>query len=175
MKKAFTCSFLLSVFVMLSAQNCSEADRKQAAATNKLAEEAHRRIGMPGVVNFTEKRLLRQLFELRDQEISTYTYVVDWQGRLFHVCDSIGFGMPFSAQFSNPEKYTGNGGSIPQPEPNGLFPPTSTTATWVICADPAGDFRPVYVEPSIIVSTFPLNGAVRSYTEGTLRAEAAIK
>lgn len=142
------------------------AYREQSRQTEELASEANRQIGMPGISNFTEKRLLRQLFELRDSEIRTYTYIVDWQGRLFHVCDSIGFGMPFSAQFSAPERPTsGYSLTIPQPEPNGLFPPTSTSATWVICADPSGDFKPVYVEPTIMVSTFPLEGVERSYSK----------
>lgn len=164
MRKAFVSLFLIAACIVLSAQTCSEAAREQRIQTEKLVQESNRQVGMPGIANFTEKRLLRQLYELRDQEISTYTYVVDWQGRLFHVCDSIGFGMPFSAQFTTPERSIGNGGTLPQPEPNGLFPPTSSSATWIICADPDGNFRPVYVEPSIMVSTFPLSGAVRSYT-----------
>lgn len=146
----------------------SEADRRQAAATAELAAEADRQVGMPGIANFTEKRLLRQLYELRDQEIATFTYIVDLEGHLHHVCDSIGFGMPFSAQFSNPQRlvYPSSTGrtTLPQPEPNGIFLPDSTSATWVICAAPEGEFRPVYVEPTITVSTFPLNH-VGSYTE----------
>lgn len=169
---------ILGIIVTLSMLACSKVDQamqEQTRQTATLTAEAQRQVGMPGVTNFTERRLLRLLFEFRDQEISTYTYIVDWQGRLFHVCDSIGFGMPFSAQYSNPESPvvlnpTGISGGrnvyqLPQPEPNGLYPPTSTTATWVICAASDGEFRPIYVEPLIMVSTFPLEGVVRSYTQ----------
>ena len=170
--------FGLAALITLSTSACGQVDQamqEQTRQTANLTAEAQRQVGMPGITNFTERRLLRQLFELRDQEISTYTYIVDWQGRLFHLCDSIGFGMPFSAQYSNPESPVvldpyGSGGTknvyqLPQPEPNGLYPPTSTTATWVICAASGGEFRPVYVEPLIMVSTFPLTGIVRSYTQ----------
>lgn len=144
-------------------------NRIEAEQTRELVAEAARQVGMPGITNFTEKRLVRQLYELRDQEIVTYSYVVDLNGRLFHICDSIGFGIPFSAQFSNPEvevfrSPNGGFGALPQAEPNGLFPPTSSSATWVICAAPEGQFRPVYVEPTVMVSTFPLRSA-GSYTK----------
>ena len=161
---------VLGTILLLSACVVDSAAVKEAEQTRILTAEANRQVGMPGITNFTEKRLLRQLYELRDQEIKTYTYVVDLNGRLFHVCDSIGFGMPFSAQYSNPEYPVRiyEGGEryiIPQSEPNGLFPPTSSSATWVICADTEGEFRPVYVEPLIMVSTFPLKGIVGSYTK----------
>ena len=133
------------------------ADQRQRAATRELTAEADRQIGMPGMTNFTEKRLLRQLYELRDQQdLATFTYVVDYTGRLWHVCDSIGYGMPFSAQYSNPMRYSTATLALPQPEPNGLWPPTSTSATWVICASPEGAFQPLYVEPPITVSPFRL-------------------
>src|SRR3989344_3527974 len=114
---------IVAVVTVLSISACEErgsANREQARQTEQLAQESNRQVGMPGISNFTEKRLLRRLYELRDQEIRTFTYVVDWQGGLFHVCDSIGFGMPFSAQYSNPEvrgewREMPN---MPQPEPN---------------------------------------------------------
>jgi len=168
---------LLSAALILSAA-CTPTDKaatEQIRQTRALTEEAQAQVGMPGIVNFTERRLLKKLYELRDQEISTYTYVRDLEGNLWHLCDSIGFGMPFSAQFSNPQGPMGikmrEGQAeahvyvLPLPEPNGLYPPTSSSATWVICADPeGGDFRPVYEESLLTVSTFPLK-AKGSYTK----------
>ena len=154
----------LFAFIALTGQDCNggdqtQANREQAAQTGELLAESNRQVGMPGISNFTEKRLVRQLYELRDQQdLATHTYVVDFQGRLWHVCDSIGYGIPFSAQFSNPETpYRWQGvTSLPQPEPNGLWPPTSSSATWVVCASPTGNFEPLYVESNITVSPYPL-------------------
>lgn len=151
------------------------AMEEQLRQTRNLNAEAQAQAGMPRITNFTELKLLNYLYELRDQEgLRTYTYVVDFQGRLWHVCDSIGYGMPFSGQRSNPKaparvKLEGESGGgdkfvLPQPEPNGLYPPLSSSATWVICADDKGNPSPVYMEPLLTVSPFPLKGAVGSYT-----------
>jgi hypothetical protein len=139
------------------------ADQKEAHATAQLAAEASMEVGMPGIKNFTEKRLVAMLYELRDQEdFATYTYIVDMHGNLHLFCESMGFGIPYAVQFSNPMRTVGkwhNYGveQLPQPEPNGLFMPDSLSATWIMCAD-GENVRPVYVEPQIIVSPFPLKG-----------------
>jgi hypothetical protein len=47
---------------------------------------------------------------------------------------------------------------LPQADPNGLFMPTSSSATWLMMIDPKTNKpRPVYVEPEIVVSPFPLH------------------
>ncbi len=139
----------------------TSADQAQEAATQQITAQANSEIGMPGIANFQERRLVRTLYELRDQEgLVTYTYIVDLNGGLHLLCQSIGYGIPYSTQFTNPEReaystYDGGFGTLPQPEPNGLFMPESAAATWVMCSD-GEQTRPVYVEPTIIVSPFAL-------------------
>jgi len=56
-------------------------------------------------------------------------------------------------------KYQDNGEVqvLPQADPNGLFMPTSSSATWLMMIDPETNKpRPVYIEPEIVVSPFPL-------------------
>ena len=50
---------------------------------------------------------------MRDRNIATYTYLVDMQGRLHHVCDSMGYGLPYGVQYSNPEKHLAYGSNDP--------------------------------------------------------------
>lgn len=157
------------VLILLEANSCDTtetADHKQATQQEQLAAEANAQVGMPGITRFTEKRLLRQLYELRDQNISTYTYMPDLQGRLWHVCDSVGFGLPYSTQFTNPERPAHNWETqmagnmpLPQPEPNGLFMPSTAEGTWIMCAGANGTTKPVYVEPRVMVSTIKLKSA----------------
>lgn len=163
--------------LFIGVTGCSNVDKamqEQGEKTKSMAAEAQRQVGMPRIVNFTELKLLNWLFELRDTEgLKTYTYVRDYEGRLHHLCNSIGYGMPFSAQRTSPEQPAvvnpGNtmGGKqtfvLPQPEPNGMFPPTSSSATWVICISKDGKPAPLYEESLITVSVFPLR-AVDSYT-----------
>ncbi len=145
--------------------NESKSDHTQRVAQEQLSNEGNAQVGMPGISNFTEKKVMRRLYEMRDKNVATYTYMVDMQGRLHHVCDSMGYGLPYGVQFSNPEKPNpGNwqGPNIPQSEPNGLFMPPSAEGTWVICASTKGEFTPMYIEPRVIVSPFRLN-AVDNY------------
>ncbi len=98
--------------------------------------------------------------------MTTYAYIKsDYQGKLFFIGKCIGYGIPFSAQYTNPEKvahrvdsHQGSSfGTLPQADPNGLFMPTSSSATWLMMVDPeTKEPRPVYIEPEIVVSPFPL-------------------
>lgn len=159
--------FSFVMFFEANANSCddpSNHDQKVHDQQVQLTKEADSQIGMPGITRFTEKKLLRQLYELRDKNISTYSYVPDMQGRLWHVCDSIGYGLPYGAQFSNPDYIayaSGNVGvaTLPQPEPNGLYMPPTAEGTWIMCSTDNGDIKPMYVEPRVIVSPFPMNSA----------------
>ena len=151
----------------------SSADRKQAEATQKMLGEAERQVGMPNITNFQQRKLMKWIFELADRtDLITYTYIKNMQGQFIFVGKSIGFGVPFSAQFTNPKriwdmereggalnKHEDNGEIqlLPQADPNGLFMPTSSSATWVIMIDPDdGSPRPQYWEPEIIVTPYPM-------------------
>jgi hypothetical protein len=142
------------------------SDAAQQSQQEQMSQEASAQAGMPGITNFTEKKVMKRLYEMRDKNVATFTYLVDLQGRLHHVCDSMGYGLPYGVQYSNPEKvtqsYSQSYGTLPQSEPNGLFMPPTAEGTWVICASTKGEFTPMYVEPRVIVSPFRLN-AVDDY------------
>lgn len=136
----------------------------------KLLKEGERQTGLPAITNFTEKRMVKWLYELRDQpNYRTYTYIATMNGTLVKICDSVGYGISASIQYSNPDKvvnyesFVGNQidahiGTLPQAEPNGLFMPEGLAATYVMCVVPGKDeVQAVYVEPEIVVSPFPLN------------------
>lgn len=143
-----------------------DADRRQAAETKQRLAEADRQIGMPDITRFTERKLAKDILELRDKEITTYCYIVNMHGELIYLGEAIGFGLPYSVQYTNPEKFgTVDGGemgavnpySMPQADPNGLFMPDGLAATWVMLKGDDGKVHPVYVEPEIIVSPFKLH------------------
>jgi hypothetical protein len=128
------------------------ADKRQAAETKKRLLEADKQVGMPDIVNFTERRLAKDILELRDQEsLCTYTYLVSLEGKLVFLGESIGYGLPYSVQFTNPEVEVYR-------RPNGLFMPGGLAATWILLKDPeSGEARPTYVEPEIVVSPIKLH------------------
>jgi hypothetical protein len=174
--------FIGSIFVLLAmlAVSCkttlydkdqdSNVDAQVQAKTEQAMEEANRQVGMPNIINFQEKKVMKEIYELRDQEaLVCYAYLFNKMtgqiGQYLGRC--IGYGLPYSTQFSNPEKFgTVEGGeygavnpyTMPQPEPNGLFMPEGLSATWLLLIDPeTKEPRPVYVEPEIIVSPFKLH------------------
>jgi len=161
--------FLLG-FALLGQVGCSmptvspTADQHQATETKKSLAEADRQIGMPDITRFTERKLAKDILELRDKEITTYCYLVNLNGELIFLGEAIGFGLPYSVQFTNPkvtialDNYGENKfhASMPQADPNGLFMPGGLSATWIMLKGPDGKVHPVYIEPDIIVSPFPL-------------------
>lgn len=164
-------AFALILPLMLGVDSCDtkpSADQIQAAQTARMSAEAQRQTGAPGITNFTERKFVKYLYELRDQDgFATHTYIVDFNGGLHYVCESVGYGIPYSAQYVNPDRIAYKGhqtgiATLPQPEPNGLFTPDGLAATWVLCTDGEGGIRPVYSEPALLVSPFKLK-AVDSY------------
>ena len=143
----------------------STADSRQAAETKIRLAEADRQIGMPDITRFTERKLAKDILELRDKEITTYCYIVNLNGELIFIGEAIGFGLPYSVQYTNPEvvaherlgSNTSSFGTLPQADPNGLFMPGGLSATWIMLKGPDGKIHPVYMEPEIIVSPFPLH------------------
>ena len=161
--------YSLVLFCIVGVVGCNEnkADNEEKAKLEELQKEAVRQSGMPNIVNFQEKKNLKWIYELCDrEEFRTYTYIVDMHGKLHFFCESIGYGVPYSAQYVNPEKraYSTSDYTLPQAEPNGLFKPTSSDATWVIAATKDGPAA-IYVEQRIVVSPFKLPQAVSQSAE----------
>ena len=146
---------------LVGCEDFSNSDDKQRVQQERILQEGTAQPGMPAIKNFRERKLLKQIIEMRDQDgLVTYTYTVpETTGRPVFLCNSIGYGLPAATQYTNPEKYAGTtGATLPQADPNGLFSPSSAEGTWVMCTDPngSGKTRPVYVEPRVIVSPFQL-------------------
>ena len=146
---------------------------RQRAQQEQILSEGTSQVGMPAIKNFRERRLLKDILELRDQEgLVTYSYVwSEMQAKMVFLCDSIGYGIPYATQFTAPEAVqtynlgaSGHGNidyygkeRLPQADPNGLYSPSSAEGTWIMCKNPNGkEVRPVYVEPRLIVSPFKI-------------------
>ena len=98
--------------------------------------------------------------ELRDQNVATTTYIIDMNGKLHKICNSVGYGLPYATQYTNPSRVVFDGGHgnavIPQADPNGLYSPASADGTWVLCVSKEGKPKPVFIEPRVIVSPIPV-------------------
>lgn len=163
MKKLFL-TMMSSILLMLSACDDAPASSRQveAAAQERQSAAAIASVGMPAIPNFQEKRMMKMILELRDTALATITYTQDMNGGLHKLCDSIGYGLPYATQYTNPQMIAYRGSQVgvatlPQADPNGLYSPASADGTWVMCVNPATKkATPLYVEPHVIVSTYEL-------------------
>lgn len=156
----FIVGMAMAALVAATESSCVRegADNQVAQQTQQAASDIQARVGLPRITNYTETRLVNWLYELRDRpNMSTYTYTRDMNGRLHCIGRSIGFGIPYSMQRTNPERVESYsyGITLPQPEPNGLFPPDSAAATWVIMPNANGQPEANYIEDNVEVFTSP--------------------
>ena len=163
MKKTTLCVLaVIAMAFMLVACGPPTSDDIQRTQQEQLLKEGTAQTGMPAIKNFRERKLLKDILELRDQDgLVTYTYTwSEVSGKKVFFCDSIGYGIPYATQYTNPQKVDYSSShyvAIPQADPNGLFSPAAAEGTWVMCKNPNGkEVRPVYVEPRVIVSPFRL-------------------
>ena len=127
----------------------------------EMSLQAVQSVGMPAITNFAEKRMMKDILELRDKSAPTTTYLVGMNNQLTKLCDSIGYGLPYATQYTNPQRVTGDGThgyvTLPQADPNGLYSPAAAEGTWILCVDHKdGKAKPLYVEPRVIVSPISL-------------------
>ncbi len=161
---------LCGCFLLFQSDSCAPeqtSDQRDQQKQEKLQSEGSAQTGMPNIHNFQEKKMVKMLYELRDNpNLINYAYLwSEVQGKWVYFGKCVGYGIPYSTQYSNPEKDIYNTTSasihhnIPQAEPNGLFMPSSSEGTWIMLINPnnAGDIKPVYVEPKLIVTPFKLN------------------
>ncbi len=163
----------LCAVMLMGASGCRDetSDDVQQKQQEKILAEGTSQIGMPAIKNFRERKILKDIIELRDQsDYITFTYFENQNptvipghtalgGKLTFLGQSIGYGIPYATQFTNPQKalYPGHANStvLPQADPNGLFSPASAEGTWVMLKDPNGtEAKTVYIEPRIVVSPF---------------------
>jgi len=138
------------------------ADQIDQAKQEVLLKEGVAQAGMPSITRFFEKKMLKLILELRDNSgLVTYTYTFSEQtGLKTFFCDSIGYGIPYATQYTNPQKIAYSSVNVgvvtlPQADPNGLFSPASADGTWVLCKIPGTDkVEPQYCEPKVITLTF---------------------
>ena len=159
---------IMALCIVFGLTACGEptSDSIQRQQQERILMEATSQVGMPAIKNFREKKLLKDILELRDQDgLVTYTYLFNqYTGKLMYFGETIGYGIPYATQFTNPQKREyghGNYYTLPQADPNGLFSPASAEGTWVLMRDPASKkVLPVYLESRIVVSPFRLSSDV---------------
>jgi hypothetical protein len=163
-------AFSILVTGLMGCESTAETstDLKKTKQQESSFFDMYSKVGRPKITRWTEAKQLKDIYEARDDaDLICYAYTKnEMTGKYVYEGRCRGFGIPYSTQFSNPEKvvdmekeYGHNWSSvyglldkIPQPEPNGLFMPTSSSATWLMMIDEDGNEEIQYFEPSIVVT-----------------------
>lgn len=156
MKKKALILFALVVLSFTAIAGCSSgSSREEKEYTEKIKSESLDAVGLPNISNYFEMSQLKNIYELRDNpDLICYWYTKNqMSGKWVYEGKCIGYGIPYGASITSPEKYTYEGGTLPLAEPNGLYlNGLSTSATWILSIDKKGNTKPTYVESEITVS-----------------------
>lgn len=151
--KKFLAVGLVAIAVM-SLAGCDSSDQERVY-TEQVKQQSLDVVGMPAITNFFEMQQLKNLYELRDDpNLICYWYTKNnMTGKWVYEGKCIGYGIPYGASITSPERYAASGGSLPLAEPNGLYNNgVTTSATWILSVDGSGEIKPIYTEQEICVS-----------------------
>jgi hypothetical protein len=164
--------FLLLIPFLLSScgwQSTDPAAQRQAEATRSSMNAADRQVGMPRIVNYAQRKLLKNAYEDMDQTTLTYVYSQGLDGKFVCLGQALGYGVSLGTQFTASQypQYivmpnTNNVTEMmDQPEPNGLYQPTSGAATIVDLINPdTGEAHTALIEPNVVTVPFKLPASV---------------
>lgn len=159
---------LLTAAAVLSLTACGEtqsdpAAARQARATSTAMNAADQEVGMPRIKNFAQRKLLKNAYEDMDQTTLTYVYTQALDGKFVCLGQAVGYGVSMGTQFTAGSYPQWIGGSekddvsrgtymIDQPEPNGLYSPSSGEATIVNLVGQDGVAHTAIMEPRIVTT-----------------------
>lgn len=119
----------------------------------QVLNQSNDSVGMPNIKNFFEKKVLKEVYELRDQsDLVCYAYSQNMNGKFVYLGQCIGYGIPYSTQYTCPQEFYSSV-TLPQADPNALYSPEGgVDATWLILINEAGEREIVYSEQQIMVT-----------------------
>ena len=165
---------LAVVLLACGAQGGCDDQAAQPSAAQAEQQAQDRQMGqflrnqpVPSIEWSLERHMLIQLYAARQRATTTFSVVQSaYTGKVLWSCPSIGFPLPYATQLTNPLQalWKSGGGSawswtsavVAQQQPNGLFTPSQSDATWVPCVDEKGRITPVYEEKKVTVFTRPV-------------------
>jgi hypothetical protein len=168
MKKRFVLLSMPVVALCCMADSCDvqpTAADKERAVVNKQQELYVNNQPAPVFDWSLERHLLTELYKARNNAVAIYSYVRNqYTGKILSSCPSIGFPISAATQLTSPNmtdrhdgQYGGGNVVLPQPEPNGLFSPSESRGTYVMCVNKDGKVEPRYYEEDVEAFVTPMH------------------
>ena len=164
--------FIIILAVLLIASPVFAKNKSSRKVEANVVERQQRIYSKVHPIPFFEYSIPRdvyiQIYEVvTTRAYLTYTVIESMVGKTFYHGPSIGYAIPADTSLTNPDVYVYEGGTVEQPEPNGLFSSKNTDGTWVLFLQDDGTITPVYTEHK--VTTFPF--AVKKENDIWVRAD----
>lgn len=157
MKYYHIAAYTLILVGCIQQDGCHESDSKENNDVERQQTVYVKTQPVPFFDWSLERHLMVELYKARNQAIHTYSYSISQMtGQIIAYCPSLGFPIPATTQLTNPNKWVAQGITLPQAEPNGLYSPPMTHATWVMCLSPDGKVEPAYWETDVLTFTRPM-------------------
>jgi len=151
-----------ALICMGSTSTCGGAETKDREAVDRQQQQYQTAQPIPAFDWSLERQSAIELYEARNEEVSTWTV---WRGDTSQIedwCPSVGYPIPYDTSLTNPLKtmYRNSGtGVVEQAEPNGLFSSKNSIATWVRCVVKVNGKTvqaPVYIEGKVTAYAWPI-------------------
>lgn len=161
----------VAALALANSGGCDPSDQsaqaRQAQETAQSMNAADRETGMPRIVNFAQRKLLKNAYEDMDQTTITWVYSQALDGKFVCIGQALGYGVSLGTEFTSPhvvEHHSDSGGGnvlLDQADPNMLYMPTAGAATIVDLINPAnGEAHTAVVEPNVVTVPFKLPASV---------------
>lgn len=149
----------LSLLALVACEDTAERADRQAVARQQSQYVTAQPI--PTFDWSLERDVAIQLYEARNERVTTHTVWRSDTGVVEGDCPSIGYPLPYDTSLTNPLKraYHNSAGIIEQAEPNGLFSSKNSISTWVRCIVKSGGKTveaPIYIESKVTAYPFPV-------------------
>ena len=155
---------ILGIVAILTLSACgigSDAHTTERVAIESNQEALVNQYPVPRFDTSLERDILVQLYSLRNKARNTHSVITsDGTGKPMFDCPSVGYPIANDVRLTSSEQvyFTGGGTpyNLPQAEPNGVYPASSSWGTWVLCVQDDGSLTPIYNEMDTLTFPFPV-------------------
>ena len=115
------------------------------------------------------RQVVIETYEALNKTVSTWSYSMTIDGKIIELCPSFGYPIPGGTELTNPQQITAEhidglgweNGVLSNPEPNGLYPPSTSAGTLVECVNSDGTVSPMYFEPDVFALPYRIHSDIQ--------------
>ena len=157
MRHSIKATLLSFAFVACAADSCDTANRIEGEKVDQQQTRYLANQPPPAFDWSMERYIYAELYKQRNAAVHTYSYVINqFTGKIIRQCASIGFPISAATQLTNPLTVRNSTAVVAQAEPNGLFTPSTSRGTWVMCLAEDGNIQPEYWEADVAATVRPM-------------------